>query len=622
MSLKDLLEGADLGAPLFPEEKPPSGAEQPEVADDVLPSEPQPSEPQLFDPEPSEPQRIEPAPAGPLNTAGEAVFGIDLGTTYSAIAWLDANGKPEVLANLDGQPTTPSVVCFESPENVIVGETAKEMIPQPECSGRVVSFIKREMGNGAYRFDTPDGKSYSPIEISGFILRKLAQDAEAKCGMPVRKVVITCPAYFGTDEHRATKEAGKWAGLDVLGIVNEPTAAAFAYGVKEDEPQTILVYDLGGGTFDATAIRVKADGIEVVATGGDSTLGGKDWDKAFSELLASKWREASGEEKDVLADENYAKELMGIAEKNKKFLSTRSTVKIRVAPPDAAGRQVEVSREEFDAATAGLLESTITATKDVLAKAALKEGVASFEFDTLLCVGGSSLMPQVAERLRREFGKTPKIDDPHESVAKGAAIYAGLHMKGLVGRDGQARGEIAEGDVSGGRTEGNGQPQIVEDILSRSYGLVASRRAPGGGMEDVVYNLLLCNQPARSAAHTHIFKTQVDGQRSIKFRVAESGFGCWENAKADNPASGAKDAQNRIFAMDPELVKILQTADMDLPPGLAAGERVEVTYSVDGDMILNLTAVLLKTGDRIAVRCEGVGVKVPDAPMPDGITVE
>ena len=363
---------------------------------------------------------------------GNEVFGIDLGTTYSAIAWLDQNGKPEVLANIDGNNTTPSVVYFESPDNIVVGETAKEMISQERS--KVVDFIKREMGNSEYSYQAEDGTSYSPIQISGFILKKLVKDAEAKTGSPVKKVVITCPAYFGTDEHRATKEAGKYAGLEVLKILNEPTAAAYAYGIKEDEPQTIMVYDLGGGTFDVTIIRVnpgdKDNPVEVIVTGGDSSLGGKDWDAAFVELLADKWREATGENADILADETFRAELMALAEKNKKFLSTRTTVKVKVAPPEGEAKQIEVTREEFDAATSGLLESTISAAQATLEEAAKKEGVDRFDFDTLLCVGGSSIMPQVAERLEREFGKKPRLEDPHECVAKGAAVFAGLHDLG------------------------------------------------------------------------------------------------------------------------------------------------------------------------------------------------
>lgn len=523
---------------------------------------------------------------------GNEVFGIDLGTTYSAIAWLDQNGKPETLANIDGQPTTPSVVYFESPDNIVVGETAKEMIPQEP--GRVVSFIKREMGNSEYTFTTPDGHSYSPIEISGFILKKLVKDAEAKTGSPIKNVVITCPAYFGTDEHRATKEAGKYAGLNVLKILNEPTAAAFAYGVKEDEPQTIMVYDLGGGTFDVTIIRVKPDGIETVATGGDSTLGGKDWDSAFVELLARKWREETGEETDILTDETFKAELMAIAEKNKKFLSSKDKVKIRIAPPDGTSKQVEVTREEFDAATAGLLESTISAAKATLTDAATKEGVPEFTFDTLLCVGGSSIMPQVAERLEREFGKRPKLEDPHECVAKGAAVFAGFH--GVTRPDGE--------------------------ILSKSYGIVAGRKGPDGTPEEVVYNLLLRNQRLSTASHSHTFKTQVANQRTIRFRVTESESGCWENSKAADEATGTPDSQDRIAQMDEDLVKIIQSAEMTLPPDLPESEPIEVTYLVDQDMVLNITGVLLKTGEKIEIKCDGVGVKVPEVPMAKGINIE
>jgi len=548
---------------------------------------------------------------------GNEVFGIDLGTTYSAIAWLDQNGKPETLANIDGSPTTPSVVYFESADNIVVGETAKEMIAQEPS--RVVSFIKREMGNSAYQFTSPDGESYSPIQISGFILKKLVKDAEAKTGSPVKNVIITCPAYFGTDEHRATKEAGKYAGLNVLKILNEPTAAAFAYGVKEGDPQTIMVYDLGGGTFDVTIIRVKEDGIETVATGGDSTLGGKDWDAAFVELLARKWREETGAETDILADETFKAELMAVAEKNKKFLSTKDKVKVRVAPPDGTAKQIEVTREEFDAATAGLLESTISAARATLADAATKEGVSEFAFDTLLCVGGSSLMPQVAERLEREFGKTPRLEDPHECVAKGATVFAGLH--GVV----PEHGEDGESGILtlGGETDGNGgNGPVVDDILSKSYGIVAGREKSDGTSEEVVYNLLLRNQRLSTARHAHVFKTQADNQRTIKFRVTESESGCWENTKAEDPASGTPDRQDRIEQMDEDLVKIIQSAEMNLPSDLPKGEPVEVTYLVDQDMVLNITGVLLKTGEKIEIKCDGVGVKVPDAPMADGINIE
>ncbi|MBP5510348.1 MAG: Hsp70 family protein [Kiritimatiellae bacterium] len=529
---------------------------------------------------------------------GNEVFGIDLGTTYSAIAWLDQNGKPETLANIDGQPTTPSVVYFESPENIIVGETAKEMISQEP--GRVVSFIKREMGNSEYSFTTPDGQSYSPIEISAYILKKLAQDAEAKTRSPVKNVIITCPAYFGTDEHRATREAGIHAGLNVLKILNEPTAAAYAYGIKEDEPQTIMVYDLGGGTFDVTIIRVdpedKDTPIKVIVTGGDSTLGGKDWDAAFVDLLVRKWHEATGEETDILADELFNAALMATAEKNKKFLSTRKSVKISVNPPGGKSAQVEVTREEFDMATAGLLESTIVAAKATLGEAAKKEGVENFEFDTLLCVGGSSLMPQVSECLEREFGKKPRLEDPHECVAKGAAVFAGLHL------------------VGGGGGRG--------DILSKSYGIVAGCRRPDGTTEDVVYNLLLKNQGIDIARHTRIFKTDVKDQRTIQFRVTESESGCWENAKAANPETGKEDEQERIEPMDEDVVKIIQSAEMQLPTGLDAGEPIEVTYYVDGDMVLNVMGVLQKTGEKIEIRCDGVGVKAPDKPMSKKILIQ
>lgn len=530
---------------------------------------------------------------------GNEVFGIDLGTTYSAIAWLDQNGKPEAIPNVEGSRTTASVVYFENEKNVSVGDVAKEMIAQEP--DRVVSFIKREMKNSLYSFTTPDGKSYNPIEVSGFILKKLVNDAEIKIGSPVKKVVITCPAYFGTVEHQATKEAGKHIGLEVLKVLNEPTAAAYAYGIKEDEPQTIMVYDLGGGTFDVTIIKVdptKEEPIEVIVTGGDSTLGGKNWDAALVELFARKWKKETGEDIDILSDENFKATLMVIAEKNKKFLSTKDRVRIRVAPPDLKAVNIEITREEFEEETSGLLETTISATNETLKEAALKEGVENFEFDTLLCVGGSSLMPQVAARLEREYGKTPKISDPHECVAKGAAIYAGLYL-----------GPKPEEDPPCG------------DVLSKSYGIIAYRKNAEGNSECVIYNLLLKNQSVNTANHKHIFKTQVGKQKTIKLRVVESEIGCWENSKAENLELGIEDSQNRIDIYDDEMTDIILNGEMVLPPDLDPGSEVEVTFFVDSDMVLNVHAVLLKTGEKVELRCDSIGIEIPE-PLEDGITVE
>ena len=218
------------------------------------------------------------------------VFGIDLGTTYSAIAYIDETGRPSILKNVEGYQTTPSVVFFESESNIVVGDAAKQSAPAEP--GRVVSFIKRDITNKDYKF-VADGKEYDPVVISSFILKKLAKDAELELGKPVEDVVITCPAYFGTDEREATRLAGQIAGLNVLRILNEPTAAAFSYGLKliEGGKRTILVYDLGGGTFDITIIKVDGKSIEVVVTGGDSTLGGKDWDAAIMQHLMEKWQE-------------------------------------------------------------------------------------------------------------------------------------------------------------------------------------------------------------------------------------------------------------------------------------------------------------------------------------------
>ena len=321
----------------------------------------------------------------------EQVFGIDLGTTYSCIAQVDEYGKPVVLANFENERTTPSVVFFEDDGSVIVGNEAKNMLKtDPQ---KVVSFIKRNMGDPNFLF-IHNETQYKPEEISSFILKKLVKDASEKVGFEIKDVVITCPAYFGINEREATKIAGEIAGLNVKSIINEPTAAALTYGIDQVQDQTVLVYDLGGGTFDITMIQVKPQAIDVVVTGGNHDLGGKNWDNALMSYFADKFKEETGIEDDIFSSPETSGDLQINAESAKKTLSQRDKTKVNVLfGTDRV--TVEITKEKFNEITKDLAESTIMLTNQML-EDANKKGFTTF--DKILLVGGSTRMPSTKWR--------------------------------------------------------------------------------------------------------------------------------------------------------------------------------------------------------------------------------
>lgn len=356
------------------------------------------------------------------------VFGIDLGTTYSCIAALNDIGEPFVLKNSEGESITPSVVYFDGPLQVSVGNTAKEnssLYPD-----QVVELFKRSIGHPGFTYYVR-GKNWLPEELSAFVLKKLVEDGEQELRElgylssreTIRDVVITCPAYFGIAERTATENAGKIAGLNVLSIINEPTVAAICYGVSQEEEsgRTVMVYDLGGGTFDVTVIRVEQEELRVVCTGGDDQLGGRDWDERILLFLAEQYREESGEEESLLEDSYTVQELSVTAERAKKLLSSKEKAPVTFAYKGERFR-FELSRQKFNEITEDLLERTISYTREVLKEAAMK-GVSSV--DSILLVGGSTRMPQIRERLEQEFAVPVRMFEPDYAVAKGAAIYAG-----------------------------------------------------------------------------------------------------------------------------------------------------------------------------------------------------
>ncbi len=382
-----------------------------------------------------------------MSSSLKRVFGIDLGTTYSAIAYVDEHGKPVIVPNQESERITPSVVLFDV-DNVIVGNTAKESA-KVEPS-KVVTRVKQHMGDPNYVFEF-EGQAFSPEEISSFILRKVVGDAELALGEEkIEDVVITCPAYFGTAEREATANAGRLAGLNVRAILNEPTAAAIAYGLEQRGDQKVLVYDLGGGTFDITLIEIKDRLIRVICTGGDHRLGGTLWDEAVVMHLADQFREQTGLAEDPMDDPAVLNDMFLDAERGKKTLTQREKAPFRVTHSGQQAR-VELTREKFNELTRHLLDRTIQLTHDMLEEAK-KKGHESF--DKIILVGGATRMPQVRERLVSEFGQEPEAYDPDEAVAKGAALF-GLReslqdeVQRIVTPEGTAEGEPGSGHFEG-----------------------------------------------------------------------------------------------------------------------------------------------------------------------------
>lgn len=464
------------------------------------------------------------------------VFGIDLGTTYSCISYIDEYGKPVVLKNSDGDHTTPSVVMLESEGNIIVGAEAKRSIEiEPD---KTVQFIKRKMGKENDTV-TLNGITYHAPEISSMILRKLVNDANEelrqtgvlKDGEEIKDVVITCPAYFGMNEKQATKTAGELAGLNVLNIINEPTAAAISYGVSgSNKNETVLVYDLGGGTFDITVMNIDGNNISVVCTGGDDQLGGKDWDEVLMDYVIERYQEENGE--DLSEDPETIAALYVDVETWKKSLTSREKINISVNGPAGRFRE-ELTREKYEELTYDLLNRTKNLLDDVLTTAE-KQGYPKSRIDKVLLVGGSSRMPQVAAMIERDYNVKPVLADPDEAVSKGAAIYA-VNEKAFndfvadeAVKTGKSVEQIKEDSlfsdelnnkfaVFGGA--GAGQTRIsITNVLSRTYGVSAFDPDSGKNM---ITNMLMINQKL-PASCTKEFSTLCDNQKAVDLEIYES----------------------------------------------------------------------------------------------------
>ena len=440
------------------------------------------------------------------------VVGIDLGTTFSAIAVVDDEGKPEIIPNREGERITPSVVLFDG-DAPIVGTIAKQSAISTPLN--VVQFIKRQMGNPSWKFRSESDETFTPEDISAIILKRLKGDAEAALGQPVEDAVITVPAYFDDAQRKATHDAGRIAGLNVLRIINEPTAAALAYAFDsfrksiagqgggtmrlDQREQTVLVYDLGGGTFDVTIMRIGKDGVNVVATGGDKNLGGFDWDNEIMKVLNDEFKKRTGT--DLYDDPELEQQLRDKAEVAKKTLSARDKATILFTATGKTDSFV-LTRADFEAMTASLLKRTASIMEFVLEDAGLQWP----EVDKILLTGGSTRMKAVPAMIERLTGKCPSSElHPDEVVALGAAVQGTiLELKE------SKRGEL-------GKNTPKSFPIVrIQDINSHSMGVVALNET----QKDANSIVLKKGTPIPCTA-SDIFYTVVDKQTAIHVQVTE-----------------------------------------------------------------------------------------------------
>ena len=461
-------------------------------------------------------------------------IGIDLGTTNSCVAVIEG-GEPVVIANAEGARTTPSVVAFSKTGERMVGQVAKrQAITNPD---RTISSIKREMGTD--HKVTIDGKSYTPQEISAMILQKLKGDAEAYLGESVTSAVITVPAYFTDAQRQATKDAGKIAGLDVKRIINEPTAAALSYGIDKEDDQKIMVYDLGGGTFDVSIIEM-GDGVqEVLATAGNNRLGGDDFDKRVMDWIINSFKVSDGI--DLSSDKMAMQRIKEAAEKAKIELSgmTSASINLPFITADATGPKhldLTLSRAKFNELTADLVEKTMGPVRQALSDSGLSIG----EINKVLMVGGSSRIPAVQEAVKKLIGKEPfKGINPDECVAIGAALQAG---------------------VLGGEVQG----LLLLDVTPLSLGV----ETMGGVMTKIIDR-----NTTIPTKKSQIFSTAADGQTQVEVNVLQ---GEREFAR-DNKQLG-------LFKLD------------GIAPAPRGIPQIEVTFDIDANGIVNVSAKDLGTG--------------------------
>ena len=464
------------------------------------------------------------------------IIGIDLGTTNSCVAVMEG-GQPTVIANTEGARTTPSVVAFTKTGERLVGEPAKRQAVTN--ADRTISSIKREMGTD-YRV-TIDEKKYSPQEISAMILQKLKKDAEGYLGETVSEAVITVPAYFNDAQRQATKDAGKIAGLDVKRIINEPTAAALAYGLDNEKEQKIMVYDLGGGTFDVSVIEIGDGVIEVLSTAGNNRLGGDDFDQKVTDWMIEEFKKAEGV--DLSNDKMALQRLKEAAEKAKKELSSATTTNINLPFITATAEgpkhfDMNLTRAKFDELTRDLVEKTQEPVRRALSDA----GITASELGQVLLVGGSTRIPAVQDKVKQLTGKEPsKSLNPDECVALGASVQGG-----------KLAGDAGAGDI------------LLLDVTPLSLSI----ETMGG-----IATRLIERNTTIPTKKSQIFSTAADNQTAVDINVVQ---GERQFAK-DNKSLGQ-------FRLD------------GIPPARRGVPQIEVTFDIDANGIVNVSAKDLGTG--------------------------